>query len=126
MDNNLNEIPNAAKHADEGSVKHWRIRFAGGAHADVEIDIPANGARLGGAETDDIPILDAEITLLKFKPVDGRLTIRVLCESALIAGEQRSQGEKVAISQPVHIQVHGVEIDVGCNGKFSAEELTSE
>jgi hypothetical protein len=92
----------------------WRIRFVDGEHAGVEVDIPSQGVSLGGAINDGIAILDTNKTLLRFKPCDERLKVKV-CETTAVFGHlQRNAGDVVAISKPVQARVHGITLDISC------------
>jgi hypothetical protein len=100
--------------------QHWRLRFVEGMHTGVETDIPRAGATLGGGKKDDISILDAETSLLRFRPQGAHLEIKVLGLLATVGEIQYSRGRKVVITEPTRIRIHGVGIEIMCRGEADA------
>jgi hypothetical protein len=121
-DEKSNSIPVIEKMEDQ-TPKAWRLLFTAGIHSDVEVDIPEKEVLLGGATSDDIPILDVESSLLSLTPARGGLVIKVLCETALIEGKKHKEGETVFTAEPIRIDIQGVGMSLGYEGKYASEKL---
>jgi hypothetical protein len=90
----------------------WRVRFQTGEHAGVDVDVPFQGASLGGAIDDDISILDVNQSLLKLQYDGSNLNVQVLRPSAVFGTIEHAHGDRVVIAEATIIQMGPLVLEV--------------